>query len=232
MSIWGRRGGEPPAEEAQASEQPAEAHETPEPAEAHETPEPAGPQHQAGEPAEPEREAGEPAPAFWRAQGEAPAPFGRAPAQPPPPDYGYGPADTPAPADGDDAVVLQGEVVKDGTPVAQEPAVTEAQEPAVAEAVSPAAASPASPGGISPARWSEILVAFVDDPRGSVTMAAGAVDSAVDEFVNSVRARQRALASSWHGTETDTEQLRVALRDYRTFWHQVRQLDLAGKTGD
>jgi len=109
--------------------------------------------------------------------------------------------------------------------------VTAAQEPAAAEVVSPAGASPASPGGISPQRWSEILAAFVDDPRGSVTMAADAVDSAIDEFVNSVRAQQRALASSWHGTETDTEQLRVALRDYRRFWHQVRQLDLAGKTG-
>src|SRR6266568_3691430 len=249
MSIWGHRDSEPPAEEAHESQAPAEAHETQAPAEAHDTQAAAEPDHQA----EPEHQTGEPAPAFWRAQGEAPAPFGRAPASAPPPAYGYSPADSPAPADGDDAVVLEGEVVKDeaagdqavaeaGEPLvteagppaaagAQEPAVTAAQEPAAAEVVSPAGASPASPGGISPQRWSEILAAFVDDPRGSVTMAADAVDSAIDEFVNSVRAQQRALASSWHGTETDTEQLRVALRDYRRFWHQVRQLDLAGKTG-
>jgi len=49
--------------------------------------------------------------------------------------------------------------------------------------------------------------------------------------VNSVRARQRALASSWQGTDTDTEQLRTALRDYRRLWHQVQQLDLGEKTG-
>ena len=69
-------------------------------------------------------------------------------------------------------------------------------------------------------------MAFVDDPRGSVKMAADAVDEAIGEFVNSVRARQRAMASSWQGTGTGTEQLRTALRDYRNFWHQVQRLDL------
>jgi hypothetical protein len=62
-------------------------------------------------------------------------------------------------------------------------------------------------------------------------MAAGAVDEAIDEFVNSVRARQRALASCWQGTDTGTEQLRTALRDYRKLWHQVRQLDLGEHKG-
>ena len=84
------------------------------------------------------------------------------------------------------------------------------------------------PAGSSAQRWSEILTTFVDDPRGSVKMAADAVDSAIDEFVTSVRARQRALASSWQGSETDTEQLRTALREYRTFWHQVQQMSPAG----
>jgi hypothetical protein len=71
----------------------------------------------------------------------------------------------------------------------------------------------------------------VDDPRASVKMAADAVDEAIDEFVNSARARQRTLASSWQSTETGTEQLRTVLRDYRKLWHQVQQLDLGEKTG-
>ena len=103
MSTWGHRDSEPPDGEAHESQAPAEAHDTQAPAE---------PDHQA----EPEHQTGEPAPAFWRAQGEAPAPFGRAPASAPPPDYGYVPADAPAPADVDHAVVLEGEVVRDGTP--------------------------------------------------------------------------------------------------------------------
>lgn len=57
------------------------------------------------------------------------------------------------------------------------------------------------------------------------------MDSAIEEVVASVRARQRALASSWQGsTQADTEQLRTVLRDYRKLWHQVRQLDLGQKT--
>jgi hypothetical protein len=118
----------------------------------------------------------------------------------------------------------------------QEP-VTEhpADAPPSAYGSVPPAADAAQAGardsGIAPQRWSEILVSFVDDPRGSVTMAADAVDEAIGEFVNSVRARQRVLASSWQGTETGTEQLRTALRDYRKFWHQVQQLDLGEKTG-
>jgi hypothetical protein len=118
---------------------------------------------------------------------------------------------------------------------AEPPATTGAQQldvtPPAPAAAAPTEAAPASADGISAQRWSEILVSFVDDPRSSVQMAAGAVDEAIDEFVNSVRARQRALASSWQGTETDTERLRTALRDYRKLWHQVRQLDLGGKTG-
>jgi Cornifin (SPRR) family len=267
MAIWGHRDSEPPAEEAPETEFPAQADET-----------------QA--PAGTEQHSGEPASALWQAQGDAPPPFGQAPAQAPPPAYGYVAADTPAPADDEDAVVLEGEVVNHGAPAdqagtheadagepgmaqAQEPIVTEAPEPAVTDVAEPAmteapepavtdiaepamtevpepavtdvpepaaaeAASPGSPGETSPQHWSEILATFVDDPRGSVRMAADAVDAAIDEFVTSVRARQQGLASSWQGTETDTdtEQLRGALRDYRKFWHQVRQLDLSGKTVD
>jgi hypothetical protein len=85
-------------------------------------------------------------------------------------------------------------------------------------------AETAAPGDISPQRWSEILVSFVDSPRGSVKMAADAVDSAIEEVLASVRARQRALESSWKSSETDTEQLRIALREYHRFGAQVRQM--------
>ena len=117
---------------------------------------------------------------------------------------------------------------------AQEPPVIEAPEPAMAEAHEPvvtgAGAGLRDPG-IPAQRWSEILVAFVDDPRGSVKMAADAVDEAIDEFVNSVRARQRALASTWQSADAGTEQLRTALRDYRKLGQRVQQLDLGEKTG-
>jgi hypothetical protein len=156
-----------------------------------------------------------PAPAFeLRAQGESPAPaMDESPAG----------AGAPAPVLTDDVVVLDGETA------VTDPALTQtAQTP---PASPPATTAPAVPEGIPAQRWSEILAAFVDDPRSSVEMAADAVDSAIEEFVTSIRTRQRALASRWQGSETDTEQLRTVLRDYRTFWHQVRQLDPAERTG-
>ena len=97
-------------------------------------------------------------------------------------------------------------------------------------AATPAAPDGAAPSGISAQRWSEILTTFVDDPRGSVKMAAAAVDSAIDEFVTSVQARQRALASSWQSGDTDTEQLRTALREYRRFAAQVQQMSPSPET--
>jgi hypothetical protein len=184
-----------------SSEPPAEAHDTRQPATDH--------------------QAGEPPPAFWRAQGLPAESPGRDPAS----------------------------VVIDGEAAVKDPAMTGAQQPGSAPggARTPAATGAGQPGeartpaatgadqpaaaAITPERWSEILVAFVDDPRGSVKMAADAVDEAIDEFVNSVRARQRALASSCEGPQAGTEELRTALRDYRKLWHQVRQLDLGGKTG-
>jgi len=155
---------------------------------------------------------------------------------------GAGVTDAPEPAVAEPTVAVaqvpEGQVPERQAPEGQapkgrEPAATSVPEPAVAEpSVSPAGAAPGSAdAAAAQQRWSEILVSFVDDPRGSVTMAAGAVDEAVDEVVSSIRARQRALASSWPcSTQADTEQLRTVLRDYRKLWHQVRQLDLGQKT--
>jgi hypothetical protein len=107
-------------------------------------------------------------------------------------------------------------------------------QPPAAQVPAATPASPdgaAAPSGISAQRWSEILTTFVDDPRGSVKMAADAVDEAIEECVNSVRARQRDLAATWQGAEGDTEQLRTALREYRRLGQRVQQLDLGDKTG-
>jgi hypothetical protein len=73
-------------------------------------------------------------------------------------------------------------------------------------------------------KWSEVLAMFVDDPRGSVTEASAIVDEAVNAFIAATRGRQASLAASWQAQDTDTEQLRVALRDYRTFWTGVTRL--------
>jgi hypothetical protein len=72
--------------------------------------------------------------------------------------------------------------------------------------------------------WSEVLAMFVDDPRGSVAEASAIVDEAINAFIAAARGRQASLAASWQAENTDTEQLRMALREYRTFWASVTHL--------
>lgn len=151
------------------------------------------------------------------------SPSGAAPERPAPAAQSASPIGEPAPAqlvsEGPAPVLDENVVVLDSEAAVKDPALPgTARDPAET-------AAPDAPGSISPQRWSEILVSFVDDPRGSVKMAADAVDSAIEEIVASVRAQQRALASSWQSSETDTEQLRIALRGYRRFGAQVRQMN-------
>lgn len=218
MSIWGRRDSEPPAGETPQTESAAGTDQDPGPA---------GPEQQ-----------DEQAPAFWRAHGEAAPPGNGADSVPiegtvvtvgAPGERAGEPAAVREPDTGEPAITHE--------PGAGEPAIQEPPEPMAAAVAPPAPATPATApapaaeDGISAQRWNEIMATFVDDPRGSVKQAADTVDAAIDEFVTAVRARQQALTSSWDAAETGTEELRVALRDYRTLWYQVRRLDLPGENG-
>ena len=113
--------------------------------------------------------------------------------------------------------------------VAEEPAAIDETElempPAVAalgappESIRdiPAVSNDTSPG----VRWHEIQATFVDDPRSCVALAAGVVDGSVEALVLSVRQRQHALRSAWQRGDAGTEELRVALQQYRTFWNRL-----------
>ena len=65
---------------------------------------------------------------------------------------------------------------------------------------------------------------FVDDPRASVELAASLVDDSVEAHVMSVKEQQQSLLSGWRGDGADTEDLRVALQHYRTFWTRLKDL--------
>jgi hypothetical protein len=60
-------------------------------------------------------------------------------------------------------------------------------------------------------RWRELQADFVDDPERAVHAA----DQLVGEVLAAITEHKRALDEIWHAG--DTEQLRVALRRYRTF---------------
>jgi len=88
-----------------------------------------------------------------------------------------------------------------------------------------ARADPVARDSASPdARWHEILAMFVDDPRSSVELAASLVDDSAEALMTSVKERQHALLSAWQGDEAGTEEMRIALQQYRAFWNRIEDL--------
>lgn len=73
-------------------------------------------------------------------------------------------------------------------------------------------------------RWREVQALFVDDPRGSVELAAGMAADTIESLIASARGRQESLGSSWQEQEAGTEELRTALQGYRTLCLSVAEL--------
>ena len=62
-------------------------------------------------------------------------------------------------------------------------------------------------------RWRELQADFVDDPERAVRAA----DDVVEEMMKTITERRQRLTGEWQG-HTDTEELRQALRGYRSFF--------------
>lgn len=71
-------------------------------------------------------------------------------------------------------------------------------------------------------RWKEIQTAFVDEPRKAVEQADGLVASAMKRLADVFAEERSKLEQQWdRGDSVSTEDLRVALRRYRTFFHRL-----------
>lgn len=67
-------------------------------------------------------------------------------------------------------------------------------------------------------RWKEVQIGFVDDPRSSVAEADALAAEVAEAVVAALEERRTALRATWDEAEdVDTEVLRLALRDYRSF---------------
>ncbi|WP_200302195.1 hypothetical protein [Streptomyces adelaidensis] len=71
---------------------------------------------------------------------------------------------------------------------------------------------------------------FVDEPRTAVEEADHVLEDAAARFTDAVTQRRRTLRATWQttaddrATSTDTEQLRLALRDYRELTERLLRL--------
>ena len=71
-------------------------------------------------------------------------------------------------------------------------------------------------------RWNRIQAAFVDDPRDSVHEADALVAEVMKQLASTFAAERSGLESQWsRGDDASTEDLRQALRRYRSFFDRL-----------
>jgi hypothetical protein len=125
------------------------------------------------------------------------------------------------------AVPVTADPTSDVSAAPVSPAETVATPTADDATLAPAAAAPASGGmgALSP-QWHDIQAQFVDDPSGSVQLAAAAVDDAVTELVATLHQRRAGLVpdASLADDPQSTEQLREALRSCRQFCQNLADI--------
>lgn len=71
-------------------------------------------------------------------------------------------------------------------------------------------------------QWEEIQTRFVDEPRGAVEEADGLVASLMQQLAESFAQERERLEAQWgRGEDISTEDLRVALQRYRSFFQRL-----------
>jgi len=71
-------------------------------------------------------------------------------------------------------------------------------------------------------RWSAIQIGFVDDPRHAVEMADSLVAEMMQRLAQVFASQRGQLEGQWgKGQDVSTEELRLALRQYRSFFDRL-----------
>ncbi|WP_405825749.1 hypothetical protein OG241_49470 [Streptomyces sp. NBC_01390] len=72
------------------------------------------------------------------------------------------------------------------------------------------------------ARWQEVQNEFVDDPRDAVHTADALVAEVMQTLAATFADHKQELEGQWNrGEQADTEDLRLALRHYRSFFNRL-----------
>ena len=112
-----------------------------------------------------------------------------------------------------------------------QPGATPDQDGGAAQPTTGAGASASDAGGsLLPAemdatfqqRWKEIQTRFVDEPRGAVEDADSLVANLMQQLAEGFAKERERLEAQWgRGEDISTEDLRVALQRYRTFFQRL-----------
>ncbi|MFE9864200.1 hypothetical protein ACFYPZ_15890 [Streptomyces sp. NPDC005506] len=71
-------------------------------------------------------------------------------------------------------------------------------------------------------KWQAVQTAFVDDPQDAVRTADALVAEVMQTLARSFASRKEGLESQWgRGEEVLTEDLRIALQRYRSFFNRL-----------
>jgi hypothetical protein len=70
-------------------------------------------------------------------------------------------------------------------------------------------------------RWDTIQADFVDEPRRSVEEADRLVSEVTEELARTFKQQRTDLETQWDNDDVSTEDLRVALRRYRSFFERL-----------
>jgi hypothetical protein len=71
-------------------------------------------------------------------------------------------------------------------------------------------------------RWNAIQIGFVDEPRDSIAEADALVDEVIKELTTAFSDERKRLEGQWSaGSDPSTEELRVALQRYRSFFNRL-----------
>jgi hypothetical protein len=74
-------------------------------------------------------------------------------------------------------------------------------------------------------RWTDIQASFVDEPRTAVEHAGTLVAEVMQRLAQVFSDERRRLEQQWdRGDETNTEELRLALQRYRSFFDRLLSL--------
>jgi len=114
------------------------------------------------------------------------------------------------------------EVQDDAVPITSESTVPKMGSTSTQTAAEPTSLLPTDETAPFRSRWDTIQTGFVDEPRQSVEQADGLVAEVMQRLAEVFADERSKLEAQWsRGDDVSTEDLRIALRRYRSFFDRL-----------